>query len=87
MTRQIAMVNLSNWDGEDYEIVTMDYNGLPIRSTVRPGETLYLDDVHDTGGVLYKPVQRRQEDGTVIDKPFYNEDGKQTSPTIQVDIK
>ena len=35
MTRQIAIVNLSNWDGEDYE-VSQEYRLKPTR--LKPGE-------------------------------------------------
>ena len=40
MTRRIAITNLSNAVGEDYEITVQGYDGQEYTYTVRPGHTV-----------------------------------------------
>ena len=87
MTRQLEIVNLSNWDGEDYEVVYLSHTGKPCGVIIKPGESTGVVQAHEAGGILYKPVQRCDEEGKVINKPFEDENGKQTFPTMKLDIE
>ena len=42
MSRVLKVVNLSNWDGEDYEVVTQDSNGAIHQETLKPGEEVSI---------------------------------------------
>ena len=87
MTRTLEVVNLSNWDGEDYEVVILDHAGNPQKRVIKPGESMTVLNAHESGGILYKPVQRRDpETHDAIDTPFY-EDGKQVFPHMDLSFK
>ena len=42
MTRQVAVVNLSNWDHEDYVVRNEDHSGEIIETRIPPGEAVFL---------------------------------------------
>ena len=55
MTRQIAVVNLSNWDGEDY-VVAQEYRLKPTR--LKPGESIQF--VPNDKPITAEPVQEAE---------------------------
>ena len=87
MSRTLKVVNLSNWDGEDYEITVLDYNGKPVQTTIAPGESTYVPGCHDHGAVLFRPVDRRLPDGQLVDKIFQNPEGEQVTPYMDLGFK
>lgn len=74
MTRVLKVVNLSNYDGEDY-IVNGNY--------IKPGEAVFVFDQYKQGYVQFTPV----EGGETVPMPFRNEDGKQLVPDMQLSFK
>ena len=43
MTKQIRVVNISNWDGEDYEVLVKDQDGQKERMKIlKPGESMVI---------------------------------------------
>ena len=74
MTRIIGIVNLSNHQGEDYEIA--DASGVTV--TVAPGECSYLSDSDSSQNVHVRPVE-----STPLE-PFLNEEGNRVFPSIRI---
>ena len=66
MTRRLVLVNLSNWDGEDYEVKVEGQRAI---KTLAPGHCIELENVHSDVGLVATPVER--EGGT---NPFLSED-------------
>lgn len=80
MTRQYAIVNLSNWDGED---VLIRRGQEQKEHRLKPGESV----VYGFGlGGLPTAVVDIEPVGTVVG-PFLDEDGKQVFPELSTDFK
>ena len=86
MTRRAVFVNLSNWDGEDYEVVKFGYGKDAEFITVKPGASVDID--YGAGdGFGFRPVQRRDsETGVEISKPFMDAEGHQIFPRMLLSI-
>ena len=59
MTRSMVFTNTSNWDGEDYELVSTSGDGGRVQKTVlRPGEsaTLYPEA---TDTIVFTPLESK----------------------------
>ena len=87
MTRTLQIVNLSNWDGEDYEVELENHDGSVVVKMIKPGESVMVMNSHKEGEVQYRPVQRRDEEGSVIDEPFYDENGVQVTPSMDISFR
>ena len=83
MTRQIEIVNMSNWDGEDYEVTQLNHDGKPITETLKPCERTYLRDGYKSGGILIRPVESKTPE-PFIKKEIVVRDGQRTEENIQV---
>ena len=94
MTRRLAVVNLSNWDGEDYFISVFHQSdkgaGQEVRN-LKPGEVLYLNS-YPTGVEIkaeesqagkqlpfYMPNVEVKKDGTGVERK-----DKQVFPHLDV---
>ena len=88
MTRRLELVNLSNGDGEDYEVTLPNYLGDVTCVTLKPGERVSVGYSHVGGNIAFTPTQRKDtETGEVVDTPFYNEDGKQVVPNMYLEFQ
>ena len=78
MTRRIDIVNLSNWDGEDYDV----YDAVTSHRLARlkPGESLMLSTWSNDQAALpiVVPVTSKTPE------PFVDDDGKQVFPTMEL---
>ena len=101
MTRAISITNLSNWDGEDYEITaqaqlfimgTATHIGLPEHNmasvTLKPGESVELAIYKESHieHINVIPCRRTDDDGNIVDEPFY-EDDKQVIPHMELSFR
>ena len=82
MTRKLALVNLSNYDGEDYDVVYTDYEGKEHTKSLKPGESTIIPCTHKPGSVRYAPTQGRD-----TPEPFRGADGRQMFPTLKLSIE
>ena len=80
MTRTLQITNMSNHDGEDYEITMEVYKGELVKYTIQPGETIMVENAHVANMMFYKPFESKEP------VPFRNEDGEQMSPWMNVGI-
>ena len=88
MTRILKVVNLSNWDNEDYEIIQVGYGGKPTVETIKPGESVFVSDCFQSGGVLFKPVKRKDADGNPMEpEAFRDDDGRQLLPYMGLEFR
>ena len=76
MTRRLCIVNLSNWDGEDYEVVTSELYAAE-KMTLRPGESLDISP-HETAAIAVQATESKELE------PFRNQDGVQVTPQMKV---
>lgn len=83
MTRKIAIVNMSNWDGEDYEVTQMGHDGKPITETLKPCERTFLRNSHLSGCLMVNPVKSKTPK-PFIKKEIVVRDGQRTQEEIQV---
>ena len=86
MTRQLALVNLSNWDGEDFEIVGPVFTGTIYGSNkhimLKPGEYVNLNVPYEGEATF---VMNATESKKPV--PFISEDKqKQLTPEMTVEI-
>ena len=82
MTRVLKVVNLSNYDGEDFEIVQVSPQlDEPIHKTIAPGETTFVEGVHKDGALLFKPVESKKPE------PFRDDEGRQKVPYMETGFK
>ena len=81
MTRSAVIINLSNGDGEDTNLIHAGYADAVSVDTLKPGDATYLtvreDEEH---AVILKGVRRRNDDHTGVDKDFEDENGRQITP-------
>lgn len=79
MTRKLELVNTSNAEGENFEIVEVNSrSGQVTKRVIPPGESLYVFECYESGTILFRPVQ----DGEP--KAFTGENGKQVVPKMHV---
>ena len=80
MSRILKVVNLSNWDGEDYEVVTQTSSGAICQETLKPGEEVSIMDAHLKGAVLFRPTESKEPE------LFKDDEGKQMVPKMDLRI-
>ena len=74
MTRRLCIVNLGNWDGEDYEVVY----GKGEKATLKPGESIAVHAYNETATIAATPIESKEPE------PFRNQDGVQVTPQMKV---
>lgn len=82
MTRKLVLVNLSNYDGEDYDVVTRDHDGNEQRRPLKPGESVIVPEGHKAGFVHFEPTEGRKPP-----ESFRGADGRQMFPTLKLSIE
>ena len=86
MTRIFEVGNTSNWDGEDYAVIAQGFNGEAKSVYLKPGDKMSIPDAHSSGGVLYYPVDRRDEGihHMSIAESFRDAEGNQLTPRMEI---
>ena len=79
MTRQLEIVNLSNWDGEDYEVSFWDEDREAETQTIKPGESAVIPCYSKVGKIRVTPTESQKP------KPF-KKSGKQITPQMTLDF-
>lgn len=82
MTRRLDIVNLSNWDGEDYDVVTTkeSKHDASEKVTLKPGESLSVYP-HQLAAIAVVPSQSKELE------PFRDESGAQVTPQMKVEFQ
>ena len=79
MTRQLHLVNLSNYDGEDYEIITVHEHGVE-KGVIKPGDSSYVPSYSKSTIVAIPRESKTPE-------PFIDDNGKQLLPKMNLTIE
>ena len=57
MTRVLEVVNLSNWEAEDFRVYYEDYQGKEQSVVLVPGESFTIPDNHEAGSIRWEPEE------------------------------
>ena len=76
MTRSAQIINTSNHEGEDLEVIIIDENGHN-NMVLKPGDIGWINSY---GPATVVSIPRTSQ----TPKPFLNEDGKQITPNTKV---
>ena len=80
MTRRLDLVNLSNWQHEDYEVTVYGEGGV-LERRMSPGTALSLHAYSDQMLIVIKKVE------TIEPEPFLGDDGNQITPGMEITFK
>lgn len=78
MTRSVTIVNTSNWEHEDVEVVQY-IGGWPEKTRLQPGDKLVLHHgAESVANIAMKGVRDKEP------VPFKKEDGTQDLPRVEI---
>ena len=81
MTRSVTIVNTSNWEHEDVEVLPMyDNKGDAEKVTLKPGDSLSIGPY--TNGQLVRVRLQAVQPAEPV--PFRDADGKQDLPRVDI---
>ena len=83
MTRSAEIVNTSNYDGEDLEVITIGDSNVCDARVLRPGDYAHIGAYVEGSKSIVVLIPRTSK--TPV--PFVDEEGKRITPSLKVDLE